>query len=96
MNLASHGTLAAINYQLNEMTAPMNSSRLPESQSYSQISMLNKNAMLAVARHHGSTSSSEERTGAPKRSPERYGRERSGTQRDNFNVAPDGPKMVQD
>ena len=67
MNLASHGTLAAINYQLNEMTAPMNSSRLPESQSYSQISMLNKNAMLAVARHHGSTSSSEERTGAPVR-----------------------------
>ena len=45
----------------------MNSSRLPESQSYSQISMLNKNPMLAVARNHGSTSSSEERTGGPVR-----------------------------
>ena len=54
--IASQGAL--INHQQNDMN--IKSHRIPESQSYSQINMINKKA-LAVAKH-GSTSSSEDPT----------------------------------
>ena len=56
--IASQGAL--INQQHNDMTIKPNQ-RLPESQSYSQINMINKKA-LGVVKHQGSTSSSEDPT----------------------------------